>query len=153
GKAVKHDKKEAKQPKKAHAAKGQKAHAKPEAKPSKPEASGKHEAQADAKAKPQPGNASASKGKKTKKTASRGATAAPKKPAKRADAEAPPRPCLGLQVAVDRGGLEGETLPLLDCHGAPLAAARTELSLLARPWSVARPSAKKPRPAKPISKV
>jgi hypothetical protein len=39
---------------------------------------------------------------------------------------------------MDRGGLEGESFSLLDCHGAPLAAAQAELSMLARPWSVVR---------------
>lgn len=134
GKAGKTEGKRAKKPR---AAKGQKTGGKQEAKaheaPRKPD-----EAQADAKAKASQGSAASPKGKKTKKTASRGVSARAKK-AKKADAEAPQKPCFGPSVTVDRGGLEGSAFPLLDCHGAPLPASRAELSLLARPWSVARP--------------
>src|SRR5437660_984287 len=48
-------------------------------------------------------------------------------------------PSLGSPVTVDRGGLEGQSLALVDCHGAPRDVAREELSLLARPWSAPRP--------------
>ena len=144
----------AKHAKKAHAK--HEAHAKPEhAKHdahAKQDASSKHDAHAkqDAASKPEEASAkskghdgataSSSKGKKTKKTASRGATAARKKAAaKKADSDAPQRPCLGSPVTVDRGGVEGQSLALVDCHGAPRDAAREELSLLARPWSAPRP--------------
>lgn len=76
---------------------------------------------------------------KGKKTASRGAAARKKAAAKKADSDAPQRPCLGSPVTVDRGGVEGQSLALVDCHGAPRDAAREELSLLARPWSAPRP--------------
>ena len=42
-------------------------------------------------------------------------------------------------MTVDRGGVEGQSLALVDCHGAPRDVARQELSLLARPWSAPRP--------------
>ena len=42
-------------------------------------------------------------------------------------------------MTVDRGGVEGQSLALVDCHGAPRDVAREELSLLARPWSAPRP--------------
>jgi hypothetical protein len=83
--------------------------------------------------------ATPNKGKKSKKTASRGAAARKKAAAKKADSDAPQRPCLGSPVTVDRGGLEGQSLALVDCHGAPRDVAREELSLLARPWSAPRP--------------
>jgi hypothetical protein len=91
----------------------------------------------------QAGNAAGAKGKKTKKSASRGTSARAKKSAKKADAEAPQKPCVPRSVSIDRGGREGTSLTLLDCHGAPLEAARTELSVMARPWSVARPGQRK----------
>jgi hypothetical protein len=137
GKAGRREGKRAKKP---HAAKGQKPHGKQEAKAEKKETPReREEAQASATASPQQDSAAAPKGKKAKKTASRSVSTRSKKMAKKAESEAPHRPCLGPSVAVDRGGLEGETLSLVDCHGAPLDSARTELSLLARPWSVPRP--------------
>jgi Peptidase M15 len=109
---------------------------KPDAKP----ASKPAEAQGD-KPKGHDGATSAAqpKGKKTKKTASRGPSARKKAAAKKSDGDAPQKPCFGAAVTIDRGGLEGQSIPLVDCHGAPLASAREELSLLARPWSAARP--------------
>lgn len=77
------------------------------------------------------------KGKKTKKTASR-ATSGRRKVAKKADKEAPPR-CVGTSITIDRGGLEGQTLPLLDCHARPIEASREALSVLARPWGSQKP--------------
>lgn len=137
-----------KRAKKPHAANGQKPHGKQEAKADKKDTPRKHEeAQTTAKASPQQGSAAAPKGgKKAKKTASRSVNTRARKMAKKAESEAPHRPCLGPSVTVDRGGLEGETLSLVDCHGAPRDAARAELSLLARPWSV-------PRPGHPIKEV
>ncbi len=85
------------------------------------------------------GHDSSSKGKKTKKTASRSASSRKKAPAKKADSDAPQRPCLGSPVTVDRGGLEGQSLALVDCNGAARDVAREQLSLLARPWSAPRP--------------
>jgi hypothetical protein len=116
------------------------AHAKADARP-KPEALSKTE-EADPSFKGKGHDSAAAstpKGKKTKKTASRGAAPARKKAAKKADSDAPQRPCLGAPVTVDRGGVEGQSLALVDCHGAPRDAAREELSLLARPWSAPRP--------------
>jgi hypothetical protein len=140
GKAGKPDKRDGKRAKKPHAAKGQKPHGKQGTKAEKQETTRKREeAQASAKASPKQGSAATPKDKKAKKTASRSVSTRGKKMAKKAESEAPTRPCLGPSVTVDRGGLEGETFPLVDCHGAPLDSARAELSLLARPWSVPRP--------------
>jgi hypothetical protein len=77
-----------------------------------------------------------SKGKKTKKTASRNTK---KKAPKKADSNAPQKPCLGPAVALDRNGTEAESLPLVDCAGKPRPDAQARLSLLARPWGVDRP--------------
>jgi Peptidase M15 len=77
-------------------------------------------------------HAPAAKGKKTKKTASRAANGQ-RKLARKADKEAP-RPCVGTSITIDRGGLEGQTLPLVDCHARPIEASREALSVLARPW-------------------
>jgi peptidase M15-like protein len=109
------------------------AHAKQDA-PSKPDEAGAKSKGHDAATAATP-----NKGKKSKKTASRGAAARKKAAAKKADSDAPQRPCLGAPVTVDRGGLEGQSLALVDCHGAPRDVAREELSLLARPWSAPRP--------------
>jgi hypothetical protein len=88
--------------------------------------------QAEAKA-----AAIAPKDKKTKKTASR-TGAKGKKTAKRA--ESPKRPCLGTPIALDRAGLEGQTLRLVDCHDRPVEAAQVALSVLARPWGAPKPA-------------
>lgn len=53
--------------------------------------------------------------------------------------KAPPKPCFGPAVAMDRSGLEAERFPLVMCDGKPIPEARERLSLLARPWGVARP--------------
>lgn len=86
---------------------------------------------------------SASKATKSKKVASRSAK---KKTAKKPPAEAPPRRCLGRPVSIDRGGLEAQSFPLVDCHGRPLAAAGETLSVLARPWGAAKPAGLHPAP-------
>lgn len=69
-------------------------------------------------------------------TAKKGKAATPK-------SEAPERPCLGKSVTVDRGGLEAETLALVDCKGRVRAEARERISLLARPFGVGRPTAER----------
>lgn len=48
-------------------------------------------------------------------------------------------PCEAQVLAIDRNGLEGESLTLTNCEGKPTLAARQKLSILARPWSVASP--------------
>ncbi|WP_438015229.1 DUF882 domain-containing protein [Sorangium sp. So ce315] len=53
--------------------------------------------------------------------------------------EAPPKPCLGPTLSIDRSGLEPERLELVDCAGRPREEARRALSLLARPWGTPRP--------------
>ncbi|MFT3767275.1 MAG: DUF882 domain-containing protein [Minicystis sp.] len=128
---------EAKKAKKTHAPKGQKPAKKAE-KNDKAEAK-PEEAQAkpDAKA-----HAGASKGKKTKKTASRSA-GAKKKTAKKADSDAPRGRCTGTTINIDRSGLEGQSLTVVDCHDKPIAAADEALSVLARPWGAPKPSAVK----------
>jgi len=121
---------------KAGAHKGKHGHAKPHAKKAGKAHHGKTaSAGRDASQREPSSNA---KPKKTKKTASR--EGSKKKASKKGDAKAPPRPCLGPAIALDRGGLEAETLPLLDCHGAPRDEALEHLSVLARPWGVARPA-------------
>lgn len=72
-------------------------------------------------------------------TAKKGKAASPKK------SEAPERPCLGKSVTVDRGGLEAETLALVDCKGRVRPEARERISLLARPFGVGRPTAERAR--------
>ena len=72
-------------------------------------------------------------GKKGKKTAHR---ADPD--ARRAQAKA--KRCVGSPVAIDRGGLEAQSLVLLDCHGQPVEASQIALSVLARPWGAQKPA-------------
>ena len=86
----------------------------------------------------------ASRGKsKSKKTASRAgkkkSTKAEGKKSSGAAPKAPQKPCFGPTITVDRGGVETESFPLVDCAGAPTTQALTQLSILARPWAVARP--------------
>lgn len=135
-KVAKHEKNETKHlAKKAQAPKAAKLHAKQEAKheaPAKPP-----EAQGDAK--PKAAQAPAKAKKATKKTASRAPAGKKKATPKKADTDAPKKPCLGAQVTIDRGGLEGQSLPLLDCKKKPLEAAQRALSALARPWGAAKP--------------
>lgn len=97
------------------------------AKPAKASAS---KASKDAKSK-----ASAPKAKATK--------AAPAKAKPKAEGElaAAKKPCTTPPVSIDRGGLEAESLSLVDCKGRPLPEARVRLSVLARPFGVERPSA------------
>lgn len=83
--------------------------------------------------------AAASKGKKTKKTASRAPSTPKKKTAKKADGDAPGRRCPGTPIHLDRGGLEGQSLALVDCHDRPVDTAGEALSVLARPWGAPRP--------------
>jgi hypothetical protein len=93
-------------------------------------------------------HASTSKGKKTKKTASRAVTTKKRgvSAKKSGDKEAPRAPCFGPAVTVDRGGLETETFPLVDCAGAAVEDSRARLSILARPWGAARPPQGSPKP-------
>ena len=120
--------------KKTHAVKGQKPqHARADAAKPAPKA---EEAPAKSEAKATPAS---SKGKKTKKTASRTA-GAKKKTAKKADSDAPGRRCLGTPISIDRGGLEAQSLALVDCHDKPLDHADEALSVLARPWGAPRPA-------------
>jgi Peptidase M15 len=121
--------------KKTQAPKGQKPQAKQDAS-AKKDASPKAQA-APAKKDTKAAHAAAPKGKKTKKTASRAASSR-RKAAKKADKEAP-RPCVGTSITIDRGGLEGQTLPMLDCHARPIEASREALSVLARPWGAGKP--------------
>ncbi|WP_437808888.1 DUF882 domain-containing protein [Sorangium sp. So ce1078] len=55
------------------------------------------------------------------------------------DREAPPKPCHGPVLSMDRSGLEPERIELVDCKGKPREEARRALSLLARPWGTPRP--------------
>jgi hypothetical protein len=134
GKGTKDAKAEPKRAAKAAPAKKTHTPAKPEA-VAKPEATPKPDgAKGGKEAKATP--AAAPKGKKAKKTASRSA-AKGKKTAKKADP--PRRRCLGTPLAIDRGGLEAQSLALLDCHDQPTEAAQLALSVLARPWGAQKP--------------
>jgi hypothetical protein len=113
------------------------------------------DAGADADAKPvkvasgkhaKSGKDAVAKTKKSKRTASRSKK---KSAVKTSDAKAPSRRaargektsrrCVTPAVAIDRGGVETLNLSLTDCAGKPIAASREKLSVLARPWSVAKP--------------
>lgn len=95
---------------------------------------------AEAKASAAKNDRKAAKAQKKKKTASRSNSSKRRKDKTSAsDKEAPRPPCFGPPVAIDRSGLEGERLSLVMCDGAPIEEARDRLSLLARPWGVARP--------------
>lgn len=118
---------------KKHAAKAAKAAKKGDAKSDAKGDAKADEARADAKAK------APAKGKKVKKTASRSGSSR-RKAAKKADSEAPGRRCTSAPISVDRGGLEGQALALLDCHGRPVAGSTEALSVLARPWGAPRPA-------------
>jgi hypothetical protein len=78
------------------------------------------------------------KGKKGRKPGSRAAGKG-KKTARRSTKDAPKRPCLGDAIAIDRTGIEGQTMRLVDCHHEPLASGRVALSVLARPWGARKP--------------
>lgn len=69
--------------------------------------------------------------------------AAPVKAKAQAESVAAPpkKPCTTPPVTIDRGGLEAESLSLVDCKGRPLPEARVRLSVLARPFGVERPIA------------
>ncbi len=102
--------------------------------------SGKSSAQAKAdKAEP---SKAGNKASKTKKTAAREGGARARKPVGKVakkDSDAPTRRCPGQSVWIDRGGLEGQNLALLDCHHRPVEAAQRALSVLARPWGAKKP--------------
>lgn len=142
GQADKHDKGQPKHAKKARTkatSKGQAPHGKREAMAGKADKADKAEPKRTTEDAKRATASSASHDKKVKKVAARAPTTRAKRAGKKADKEAPPRPCLGASVTVDRGGLEGEPLVPLDCHSKPRESARERLSLLARPWSVTRP--------------
>jgi hypothetical protein len=120
----------------APAAKGQKPAAKKSA--AKSDAPAKP-AEAHADAKPKQAKADAApKNNKVNKTAARATGTRKKTVAKKSDADAPRR-CLGAPVTLDRGGLEGQSVVLVDCHQRPLDEAQRALSVLARPWGAAKP--------------
>jgi hypothetical protein len=84
--------------------------------------------------------ASAAKDAKVAKPA-KSKTPAKAKAKAESEPAAPKKPCTTPPVAIDRGGLEAESLALVDCKGRPLPEARVRLSVLARPFGVERPSA------------
>jgi hypothetical protein len=112
--------------------------AKDAAKPAKKTHAAK-KASAHQDAKPEGIAAARSSIKKPKKTASRAAGKG-KKTARRAGSEAPKRRCVGAPISIDRMGLEGRTLTLLDCHDRPVESAREALSVIARPWGAQKPA-------------
>lgn len=116
----------------------------------------KKKSAAKAHAKAKKGHAKAGKGAakpaKTKR-ASRNSKASPKraKPTPKADespkagASKPQAACAGASVSLDRGGVEEDRFPLVDCHGKPLASAVTKVSVLARPWGAQKRASSSPR--------
>ena len=77
---------------------------------------------------------------KVKKTGSRAvATKATVKTARKA--EATKHHCTGTPLTIDRSGLEGQTLTVVDCRDRPVDAAQVALSVLARPWGAQKPAA------------
>lgn len=132
-----------------------KADAPAETKPAKPAAKSRSKAKKGATTKAHaPGKAhakhdkTASKPAKTKRAAREAKPAGKRsKPAPKADGDSPKSsdsrpqaPCTGTVVALDRGGVEAERFPLVDCKGKPLASAVTRVSVLARPWGTPRRS-------------
>ncbi|WP_437479517.1 DUF882 domain-containing protein [Sorangium sp. So ce1014] len=85
------------------------------------------------------GAAKAVKKKEKKKRAARTAESKRRGAKKGLDREAPPKPCHGPVLSMDRSGIEPERLELVDCKGKPREEARRALSLLARPWGTPRP--------------
>ncbi|WP_437912360.1 DUF882 domain-containing protein [Sorangium sp. So ce302] len=77
--------------------------------------------------------------KKEKRRAARTAESKRRGAKKGVEREAPPKPCHGPVLSMDRSGLEPERLELVDCKGKPREEARRALSLLARPWGTPRP--------------
>lgn len=134
------------EPKKAKKAPARKALSKAAGKQELP---GKPEEAKKGKVEGKPAAAAAPKEKKAKKVASR-AGAKGKKTAKKADPETPKRHCAGTPITLDRMGLEGQTLTLVDCRHQPVESAREALSVLARPWGAQKPVLRAPheRPAK-----
>ncbi|WP_437587094.1 DUF882 domain-containing protein [Sorangium sp. So ce1000] len=77
--------------------------------------------------------------KKEKRRAARTAESKRRGAKKGLEREAPPKPCHGPALSMDRSGLEPERFELVDCKGKPREEARRALSLLARPWGTPRP--------------
>lgn len=77
--------------------------------------------------------------KKEKRRAARTVESKRRGAKKGMEREAPPKPCHGPVLSMDRSGLEPERLELVDCKGKPREEARRALSLLARPWGTPRP--------------
>lgn len=104
-------------------------------------------ARASRKAAAKPGKATP-KPAKAKRSASRENKAAGKraKPQPKAD-DSPVQgakgaePCTGAAISFDRGGVEGQRFPLVDCQQKPLDSAVTKVSALARPWGAPRSAA------------
>lgn len=88
----------------------------------------------------------------TSKKASARAPGAKRKSSKKSDGDAERPPCFGTAVAIDRNGLENESISLVDCKGKPLDAAREKLSVLARPWGTPKPVIEPPKKTKKAAK-
>lgn len=58
-------------------------------------------------------------------------------------ARAPRASCKGTAVAFDRGGVEADRFPLVDCHGKVMDSAISKVSVLARPWGAPRQASAK----------
>ncbi|WP_437276169.1 DUF882 domain-containing protein [Sorangium sp. So ce375] len=77
--------------------------------------------------------------KKEKRRAARTAESKRRGAKKGLEREAPPKPCHGPVLSIDRSGMELDRFELVDCKGKPREEARRALSLLARPWGTPRP--------------
>ncbi|WP_437322090.1 YcbK family protein [Sorangium sp. So ce385] len=98
----------------------------------------------------QGGAAKVAGGKKKEKRRAARTVESKRRGAKRGlDREAPPKPCHGPVLSMDRSGIEPERLELVDCKGKPREEARRALSLLARPWGTPRPTLDGERAAAP----
>lgn len=86
------------------------------------------------------------------KKASARAPGAKRKTSKKSESDGERPPCFGTAVAIDRNGLENESISLVDCKGKPLDAAREKLSVLARPWGTPRPVIEPPKKTKKAPK-
>jgi len=86
------------------------------------------------------------------KKASARAPGAKRKTGKKSDGDAERPPCFATAVAIDRNGLENESISLVDCKGKPLDTAREKLSVLARPWGTPRPVIEPPKKTKKTAK-
>jgi hypothetical protein len=107
----------------------------------------KAHAKADKSEKSDKTAAKPAKGKRTAARENKPSGKRAKAPAKNDDGSPQPTSsrgaCSGTPVSLDRGGVEADRFPLVDCHGKPTDAAIAKVSVLARPWGASKKSVKK----------